>query len=134
MPHACVNELGRTHALESGSQFASNIDDALVKHNTDLLLTMHSRPYYPRVSVSQAGNTTALPAMWLPMSQYATYMEDYLRFLGYQAGRCAQRFAPRMRSDTGGRLLRLWGCNTGCTCIGETSVQDGPAQIYLEGT
>ena len=32
---------------------------------------------------------TAVPATWLPLSQYAVFMEDYLRYLGYQARHCA---------------------------------------------
>ena len=35
-------------------------------------------------AVSQANSTTRLPVTWLPLSQYARYFEEVMRFRGYQ--------------------------------------------------
>ena len=59
-----------------------------------------------RVSAAQATNSSLVPRTWLPLSSYSRFMEDYMRFKGYdQASNLTVAFTAQCCQI--GRMCRL---------------------------
>ena len=64
-----------------------------------LSLASHACSFFDIMTVAmllQANSTTLLPVTWLPLSQYARYFEEVMRFQGYQV----RRVSPWLCTDS----------------------------------